>query len=327
MVKKVTIKDIAKELKVTPMTVSNALSGKGRVGDELKQKIVNTAGKLGYQPNTFARALVSGKTNRIAVVMPGFTSQFGMGVLEAVEKAANYLDYEVSVSSSSRNADALKDLAGSSKADGVIAIAMNAAPGIAFLYEQAKIPLVLVEGQGNAEGMQVGINNEKAAYDAVSYLISKKKKMIAIVTGSIDMAGSQKKRIKGYKAALAEAKLEAEVELDVVVPGYTHRDGIKAWETLSSRKFDALFCAAGDMVAVGFINEAREKGVRIPEDIAVIGFDDLPMAQTLNLTTVRQPLDEMGEAAFGKISSVLGGSAQPVQKTEFDAELIIRATA
>jgi LacI family transcriptional regulator len=326
-VKKVTIKDIAKELKVTPMTVSNALTGKGRVSGILRDRIVQKAKQLNYRPNSFARALVSGKTNRIAVVMPGFTSLFGMAVLESVERCAVKLDYEVNAFSNEGERDAFKTIIDEGKADAVIAIGMNTKPEIEELYDKASVPFVLVEGHGAQESKTVEIDNEKAAFDAVTYLALKKRKRIAIAYGAVDMALSQSYRIKGYRAALKKAGLEYDPKLAIKLDKYTFDNGSMAFEALSGRRIDALFCAAGDMVAAGFIIAARAHDLRVPEDIAVIGFDDIAAAVAIDLTTVRQPLQEMGEIAFGKVSSMLGGSKAEGKKSVLQAELICRGTA
>jgi LacI family transcriptional regulator len=166
---------------------------------------------------------------------------------------------------------------------------------------------------------------------AGEYLIKKNRKKIAIVTGRTNVKGglNAERRLQGFQQALKSSGLSIPFGCLIEVMHYSREDGIEVMPKLLALGVDAIFCAAGDKCAQGLLTVAREQGVRIPEDVAVVGFDDLLIAQlsTPALTTIRQPLKEMAEAAYKMAVIHRDEILLKPQNEVFNPELVIRKSA
>jgi len=187
------------------------------------------------------------------------------------------------------------------KPTGLIAIDIRVDSEILSMYHEANVPIVLLDEE--APGVStISIDNIKGGRIAGEYLIGKGKKKMAIVTGRTKVRGgfNAEQRLKGFQQALKEKGFSIPQGCMMEVLHYSREDGIEVMPKLLTLGVDAIFCAAGDNCAQGLLSVARERGVRIPEDVAIVGFDDLLIAQlsTPPLTTIRQPIKEMAEAGI-----------------------------
>jgi LacI family transcriptional regulator len=212
----------------------------------------------------------------------------------------------------------------------LIAISVRPDSDTIAVYTAANVPIVLIDEE-TAGVSSIITNNRLGGQIAGEYLIAKGRKKIAIVSGKTQVQGgyNAEQRIKGFQQALSAGKLSIPQECMIEVPHYSREDGVEVMPKLLHIGVDAIFCAAGDNCAVGLLTVAREKGVRIPEDIAIVGFDDLLIAQlsTPKLTTIRQPLIEMAEAAYKMAVIHRDEILRKPQRVMFKPELVVRQSA
>jgi LacI family transcriptional regulator len=216
----------------------------------------------------------------------------------------------------------------------MIAISMNPDPDIISLYKSNNVPIVLLDGEATGAST-LATDNYKGGQIAAEHFISKGRKKIAIVNGRPNSVGGfagnycARLRLKGFTDALKQRGLSIPVGCNIEVPNYSREDGVVAMPKLIDIGVDAIFCAAADNSAVGLLSVAKARGIRIPEDIAIIGFDDLPIAQlsTPTLTTIRQPMKEIVEAAFKMATIQRDEILINPKKVLFKPELVIRQSA
>ncbi len=211
-------------------------------------------------------------------------------------------------------------------------IAMDISPDAETIaaYTAANVPIVLTNEE--AAGVStIAADNILGGRLAGNYLVKQGRKKIAIVSGRTKVKGgfNAEQRLKGFQQALTPAKLLIPQGCMIEVTNYSREDGIAVMPKLLAASVDAIFCAAGDNCAQGLLSVARDRGVRIPEDIAIVGFDDLLIAQlsTPSLTTIRQPLKEMAEAAYKMVVTQRDETLRKPKKIMFKPELIIRNSA
>ncbi len=305
------IRDIAKLAGVTHTTVSKILNNKGSISEETKKKVLAIIKKNNFYPSEAARRTSLGRGGEIAFVSSKYASPFISSVLEGVENSSYGAGkYERMLSTySTRGSGDIKDeifmkIATGHLADAVIVLALKPNEDAMKEFKKSGIPVILLESRMKGAD-SITVDNVSGAYDAVSYLAKSGRKNIAIIrgeTGNEEVGPVPLDREKGYKKALLDAGLKADKDLLEEVIEYTFEEGRAALDNLLSRnkKLDSIFCAAGDMCALGVMQRAQELKIQIPRDISIIGFDDIPAAALVKpgLATVRQPVSEMGKKAF-----------------------------
>lgn len=298
----VTITDVAKLAGVSHTTVSWVIHDDPRITEKTKDKVMKAIKELDYHPNLMARSLVKGKTNNIAIVAPFFSSSFEMEILRGIEDGmdANKSSKSISMYSARGNHEKfLKQILLEKRADAVILLTIKPDVSIIGQFEKNKIPLILVEE--DARGCSViRTNNQKGARLAVEALIGKGRKKIAIAVETEDYGLSQIDRLRGYKEALGEHDIDYGEELIISINKYRFEEGQRIFQQILDVQADAVFCAAGDAIAMGILLEARNRNIKIPQEISVVGFDDSSMCELVypSLSTIRQPLYEMGKKAW-----------------------------
>jgi DNA-binding LacI/PurR family transcriptional regulator len=212
----------------------------------------------------------------------------------------------------------------------LIAISVRPDSDTIAAYTAANVPIVLIDEE-TAGVSSITTNNRLGGQIAGEYLIAKGRKKIAIVSGKTQVQGgyNAEQRINGFQQALSAGKLSIPQGCMIEVPHYSREDGVEVMPKFLHIGVDAIFCAAGDNCAAGLLIVAREQGVRIPEDIAIVGFDDLLIAQlsTPMLTTIRQPLIEMAEAAYKMAVIHRDEILRKPQRIIFKPELVVRQSA
>ncbi len=307
--KEVTIYDIARELNVSPSTVSRALKDHSSIGKETKNAVKKLALKRGYRPNSIAASLRSNKTNTIGIITTWINRPFNSSLISGVEEYANSSGYNVIISQSYdtynnevANAQALY----ASRVSGlIISLAMETKKFDHIMpFIKKGIPVVFVDRV--AEDLNtdtVVVNNFSAAFNATQHLIEQGCKRIAHFGGA-QLRNVYRDRQNGYIAALRHHGLPVDERLIVNANTLSFEEGIKCMDYLLKLDQipDGLF-TSNDTSAVSAIQFMKKKGIRVPEDIAVIGFNDDPIALIIDppLSTVKHPAVEMGKIAARQI--------------------------
>jgi LacI family transcriptional regulator len=273
---------------------------------------------------------------KIVLTTPYFGSLFQISILEHFKKLIKpeNLSFRSSSTELDKQSESLEKLLSENRPSVLIAISMCPAKEIISLYKKNKIPIILVDEEAS-EVSTVSTDNIAGGHIAGEYLASKGRKKIGIVNGktlsSANHAGNYnaRKRLDGFRDALKLHGLAIPIGCDIEAPNYSREDGIAAMPKLIAAGVDAVFCAAADNCALGLLLVAKEQGIRIPEDIAVIGFDDLPIARlsTPRLTTIQQPIDDIVKAAYKMATVQREEILKNPQKLLFKPKLIIRQSA
>jgi len=301
----VTIKDIARELGISPSTVSRALKDHPDISAETKKAVHDLADRLNYQPNIVALSLRQKKTNTIGVIIPEIVNTFFSTVISGIEDVAYEGGYNVILAQSNesyqREVTDMKALF-NSRVDGMLLSLSRETTNFDHIESiiSKGVPIVLYDRFYNNPNMsKVIVDDYIGAKEAVLHLIDQGCKRIAHLEGAPNLIIS-KDRLKGYQDALSESNVEIRENYTVVCPNNSFEEGQRAAQKLLSLSVppDAIF-ASNDPMAMGAILAIKEKGLRIPEDVAVVGFSNYFFAQITDpsLTSVDQPGFEMGQEA------------------------------
>ncbi|MCI8398860.1 MAG: LacI family transcriptional regulator [Oscillibacter sp.] len=327
-----TIKDVAKMAGVSPSTVSRTLSGKIPVDSETRERVMNCVRQLDYRPNVIAKGLREGKTRAIAFLLPNIENQIYPSLAIAVEAEARRHGYFVFFCNTQddpqRELDYVEKLK-SRFVDGFIfSTAASDSPTILQLRRQ-EYPVVCLM-RATADGVNAFVsNNEQGAYLGVSFLIENGFTRIATITGrpSLEL---YKQRLQGYCRALEDHGLPLDPALIWSgVDGQCEKAFHCTREHLLAGPPPEVIFAQSDPLAFDAMRAAGSLGLRVPEDLSVLGYDNVPLAAcyTPPLTTVEQPLHEMGKAAVQRLISMIEGDI-PLESpaTQFSANIIIRGS-
>ncbi|GMA61604.1 LacI family transcriptional regulator [Alicyclobacillus fastidiosus] len=314
-----TIKEVAKLAGVSVSTVSRVINNSGYVGEKTRKKIVDAMDTLSFEPSSIARGLVSGKTSTIGLLLPDVSNPFFAEVARGTEEAAIESGFTVILCNSNwdleRERMYLNVLKGRA-VEGVIVIGNRSAERD-LIGAVSPLPCVFVDRKVSSDQSYIWIDHEKGASIATEKLLSIGCEHIAHVTGP-RKSTSARSRLSGYLKTMKQSGMEPSV-----VPGnFRFAGGYEAAKALflKDNPPDGIF-AANDMMAIGIIQAANELGVSIPNDVSIVGYDDIDMAKCTSpaLTTIRQPANEMGRAAFSLFKNRVSE-----MKIEFDARLVER---
>jgi len=324
-----TIADVAKSLELSKATISRALNAKGDVDPATRDRVLAEAARLGYVASSTARALSNGRSNCLGLLVPSLTWPWMLEVLRGVADTVERSVYSLMLYTTARGPDSeqafLSQVIPSGGIDGLILIVPEGMlPYVGQLAERG-LPVVCIDDRGqHPEFPAVATTNREGGHAAAAHLASINRRRIAMINGPVEY-GCDRERFDGYRQALEEAGIALEPDL-VEIGDFTEEGGAQAATRLlaSGLPFDALF-AASDLMAVGAMRTLREAGRRVPDDVAVVGFDDIPAASQTHppLTTVRQPLYEMGRAATELVMAAIRGDAID-QRLELPTSLIVR---
>jgi DNA-binding LacI/PurR family transcriptional regulator len=333
---RVSIKDIAKVAGVSHSTVSRALADSPLVKAETKARIQRLAQEMGYTPDAIARSLVTQQTRTVGVVVTTITDPFIAEVVQGIEDAAHENDYAVILSSSAAESDreiAAVDMLRAKRVDSVIVTSSRVGALYLEHLERIGVPVVLVNNHNEKSGrytFSVSVDNQHGGCLATRHLIEGGHRRIAYVSGPADHSDDAD-RLAGYRQALDEAGIAFDPAL--VVLGNGRLDGgERALHALRSldRPPTAVFCY-NDMTAIGLLSAARGARLSVPEDLAVVGFDDIPLAPHINpcLTTIAQPQRDMGRQAMNMALALMipDDSTTPVSDVVVKGKLIVRESS
>jgi LacI family transcriptional regulator len=329
-----TIFDIAKELRISKSTVSRALTGHPSVKAETRNAVLELAGKLDYQRNMLAISLVKSKSNTIGVIVPEFMTPFFPQVILGIHKKATEASYHTLIMQSNESYEtevASAKVLLANQVDGLLVSLSKETQNFEHLkiFQRKGIPIVFFNRVcEDMEAPKVTVDDYQGAFNAIEYLIKSGRKRIAHLAGPHTLALSRK-RLNGYKDALTKHQIPIDNELIISYDLSLDKVHIYVKHLLDlPNPPDALF-AINDPTAIRAIQVIKAKGLTIPKDIAVIGFSNDFAGEIMepSLTTVSQPLQEMGmEAVQILIDQIEKDSIKPVFK-ELKTKLIIRNSA
>lgn len=324
------ISSVAEHAGVSIATVSRVLNGTKAVSADTRERVEVAVAALGYRANALARSLTRGETRLLLVLVPDFANPFFAEIVKGVESVTRKNGYGLVVADASetlsRDSPALDSLY-NRLADGVISLA-RFADLKPLLKEIPDLPWVACsECVNDPDVPSVSIDHYQAAVDAVQYLINRGHRRIALLSAHEDFLWA-KRRHEGYEFALRRANIPVDAHLIRVARGTDYVDGMDAAGALLAMESapTAVF-AVSDTLAIGAIKAFRRVGRRVPEDIAVLGFDDIPVARLFEpeLTTIAQPVRELGAAAAELLLKRLAGG--PAESRTLQHALIVRASA
>ncbi|MBI3579843.1 MAG: LacI family DNA-binding transcriptional regulator [Ignavibacteriales bacterium] len=329
-----TIYDIAREAKVGIGTVSRVFNNHPSVSEETRSRVLKVAGRLNYQPHPYARGLARKRTNSILAVIPFFTTFFFLEILQGIQTKLEQLDCDLilfGVNHPDHVEASLRHNALRSRVDGVIFFSMKMPETFADQYTHLKTPVVLVDTfHKNFDSLFV--ENLQGAYIATKHLISLGHRRIGMLNANLESAPARD-RLKGFQKAMNEAGIEinpllVKKSLSTKLDGFTRESGyelMKEFIALGKKNPTGIFVSS-DIQAMGALAALTEAGLRCPEDVSIVGFDDIELASHLGLTTMRQPMFEMGNLAAEILAQRLQNPQAEITHKKFVPKLIIRKT-
>jgi LacI family transcriptional regulator len=328
---KVTIKDVARMAGVSVATVSRVFNDSGPVNEETRRRIREVASELRYVPNDAARSLITRRTSTFGVLLPDMYGEFFSEVIRGIDHMVQQNDYHLLVSSSHNDRSeieaALRAMRG--RVDGMIVMSPDIDAQALGANLPEGLPVVLLNCAGAGAGFDsLNIDNYGGAYAMAEHLIGRGHRRIAMITGE-ERNHDARERLRGYRAALAQAGIARDERWEV--PGdFTEFSGYDAVARLLAvtPRPTAIF-AGNDSMAIGALSALREAGVRVPEDMAVAGFDDIPIARYMSppLSSVHVAIDELGALATETLLQAVArkGQHEPRQRT-LPTTLVVRSS-
>ncbi|MFE3625881.1 LacI family DNA-binding transcriptional regulator [Streptomyces goshikiensis] len=330
-----TLEEVAVRAGVGRGTVSRVINGSSKVSAHTRAAVEAAVAELGYVPNRAARALAANRTDAIALVIPEpearfFAEPYFSDVVRGVGATLAETDVQLvlTLAGSDRERRRLAQYLSGHRVDGVLLVSVHAGDPLPELLAELGIPAVISGRRSAGEALPcVDSDNLAGAAEAVRHLLGRGRRAIATITGPLDVYGAQC-RLDGYRQALAAAG-QPVAEALIAVADFTEEGGRRAMRELLERRpgLDAVF-AASDVMAAGARRELRAAGRRIPDDVALVGFDDSVVARHMDppLTSVRQPIEEMGRTMARVLLERIAGES-PEHSIVLRTELVVRESS
>ncbi|MDW8092006.1 MAG: LacI family DNA-binding transcriptional regulator [Meiothermus sp.] len=321
-----TIRDVARLAGVSIATVSNALSGGRHVSPQVREAVLAAVRELGYVPNRLARSLRNRRSQTIGLIVPDITNPFFSSLVKSIEQAARARGYQVLLCSSEEDALLEYDLALaliSRQVDGMIVIPTQDAPRYLQRIGE-KTPVVLLDRIGGEDGLdRVGVDNLQAARRGTEYLLSQGHRRILLLISTLELANIRE-RVEGYQAALEAAGIGFDERW--VVPCGRGADTARVVEKAIQKYRPSAIFAATNRLSLVAVQAIRNLNLPFPERISLLGFDDFEWSTLLQpyLSTVRQPLEEMGQRAIQLLLERLEGVRSGPARVLLPCELAVR---
>ncbi|HEY7006765.1 MAG TPA: LacI family DNA-binding transcriptional regulator [Sphingomicrobium sp.] len=319
-----TIRDVARKAQLSVATVSRALNGFDNVSEQAKEKVAAAVRDLGYVPHAGARSLSLARTNAIGVVLPDLHGEFFSEIVRGMDREASRRGYLLLLSnlhgSPEQASLALRAMHG--RVDGLIVMAPQLTADQLGAALPAGLPSILVNTRGRGEQAAIHLDNAACVHDVVAHFSTLGRKRLVHIAGPEGNIDADERA-----AAFAEACAARGLECEILHGDFEEQSGERAVAQLleGGHRFNALF-AGNDNMAIGALQALQAGGLSVPGDVAVVGFDDIPLAKHLGLSTVRVRIAELGERALTRLL------AQMVDRDsggdELHApELVVRATS
>jgi LacI family transcriptional regulator len=327
-----TLEDIAQLSSVSRSTVSRVINGDANVREETRRRVLEVIQRNNYQPNLAARQLAAGHTKVIGLVIPAgvgtiFSDPYFAQFTQGLSDACSEKEYSIMLwlASPEYERRMIRRILGSSLVDGIVVLSTLVDDPLVSALHESQMPFILIGSHPSLEVNSVDVDNIEGARLATRHLLSTSPSKIATITGPQNMMVGRE-RYQGFAQAVTENGRKLEDTL-AVEGDFTEMGGYTAMKSLLAAQPQAVF-AASDLMATGAMRAIREAGLRIPADIAIAGHDDMPIASQTNpaLTTVRQPLGQMGLLTIETLIELIHHPGQPTRRIVLKPELIIRAS-
>ncbi|MDN5796589.1 MAG: LacI family DNA-binding transcriptional regulator [Intrasporangium sp.] len=321
------MQDVARLAGVSHQTVSRVINGASSIRPETRERVLQAIDRLGYQPNRAARALVSGRSGTIGIIATASTLFGPTSIHRTVNTAARRAGYfasSVSLAEMTREGfEAAVDHLDRLAVEGIVVIAGHDEALEVARSRSGRTPFVIVEGDLSRGRRTVGVDNVAGARMVTRHLLDLGHVEIAHVTGPLDWAESRA-RAEGWRAEMLAIGLRP---MEPLVGDWSAASGYEAGLVLAAESDVTAVFAANDQMAIGILRALHESGRAVPEDVSVVGFDDVPEAGYLipPLTTVRQDFSAIGRSAIAMLTAAISGDADHVPSL-IDPELIVRAS-
>ncbi len=324
-----TIVEVAERAGVGIGTVSRVLNNTGAVKAETRERVLKAIDELNFRPNQAARQLVTARTGTIAVVLPYLTRPFFVNVLHGVEATAAARDYHLqlfNVETEEKRRFYLREMPYHGRIDGLLVVSLPVFDVAVNQLTAARIPTVLVDSF-HPQLPSITVDNVAGARLAVEHLIECGHRRIAYICGPLAAELKfpvNQQRLHGYQAALAAHGIPR-VDPYVISGADSHVDGMRmTYQLLDLDPRPTAIFAASDVHALGALQAAGERGLRVPHDLAIVGYDDIDLAGYMSLTTVRQPMVKMGRRGVEMLLDQVDGREGAARHTTLPVELIVR---
>jgi DNA-binding LacI/PurR family transcriptional regulator len=331
-----TIKTVAARAGVGRTTVSRVINGSELVSEKARAAVLAAIAELNYVPNSVARGLVTSRTNSVALVIPESESRLGAepyfsavirGVSTALAETRTQLQLVLVRDQAER--DQLTQSVAERRVDGVLLVSVHEHDPLPGLLEDMGLPTVLAGRRSPDESLShVHSDNTGGAAAAVNHLLTRGRRTVATISGPLDMDVARS-RLQGWREALEKAGNDATDRL-VASADFTEEGGGAAMRSLLEHvpELDAVFVAS-DVMAAGALAELRGQGRSVPDDVAVVGFDDSIIARHTNppLSTVRQPVEEIGSMIARILLEEIGDPDEPRRRVTLPTELVVRESS
>jgi len=323
----VTIKDIARECKVSVMTVSRALNDSKGISAQTQQRVLEVCREKGYVPNFAARTLILNKTDMVGLIVPDIANQYYATVIKGVSSYLERVGYGLVVCNSDRNKNneiKYLDFLSQKRVDGIILIATKPKLEDYLTLIKRKIPLVLIDNF--VKGLNVSFvenDNYTGGKRIISHMVSQGYRRIGVILGDSKSTASND-RLKGYLEVMAENNLAVDPKI-VVHSNATFEEGYQLTAGLIEEKVDAIF-AINDTVAMGVMKYCYANKVKVPEQLGLAGYDDIEQSSMLPipLTTIHQRKHTLGEKAAQLLIDEITNPNSPKQIIKLQPELVVR---
>ncbi|MGW7267351.1 LacI family DNA-binding transcriptional regulator [Streptomyces sp. NPDC054842] len=327
---RVTIADVAQAAGVSKTTVSRVLNTRGEVDASTAAKVRHVIDRMGYVPSSGAVGLARGSSRTVGMLVPSLTWPWMGEVLQGVVDTVEAAGFGLLLFTCNRGAESVARFTHQVSArafDGLLVVEPENTLGMLTALHRDGLPVVLVDDRGHhPEFPSVTAANAEGGAAAARHLLADGRRRPLVLTGPLRF-GCVRDRLAAFRAAYAEHG----IDIGPVAEGdFTEADGRARVAALlaEGRRFDAVF-AHNDLAAIGVLGALRDAGLRVPHDVAVIGFDDIPVARHTepSLTTVRQPMREMGETAAGMLLARLAGHESPASPVVLPTRVVVRGSA
>ncbi|NLK73658.1 MAG: LacI family transcriptional regulator [Clostridiales bacterium] len=310
---KVTIKDVAEKADVSIATVSRVINNPHLVTEKVRERVLEVINELGFRPNPVARSLVMKKNRLIGVIVPELSNFFVGEIMNGIDEIIHTHEYDIIVCHTRGDHEQeirYLDIFYDKQAEGIIFMTWNLDNKVVEHISKMDIPVVMINrNTSNLAIPSVSIDNYKAAYEMTQYLLKKGHRKIALIRNSIDVDAFGLEQYKGYKQALSEYGIEVN-EKYIRYGNFSMDNSYKIVMDFIEEKIipTAIFCTS-DIMAIGAINALKDSGYKVPEEVSVVGFNDVRLASIYRprLTVIHQPLFNIGSVAVKMIIDRIKG--------------------
>ncbi|MCD5414327.1 MAG: LacI family transcriptional regulator [Clostridiales bacterium] len=328
---KINIKDVAKKAGVSISTVSRVVNESKVVRQETHKKVMKVIEELGYKPNAIARSLKIKTTKTIGILIPDISIHLYPEIVRGIEDIASMYKYNIFLCNTDLDSEKelqYYDALSEKQVDGIILISNTVSDELNNKIEEYGIPTISI-GSDYKELPSVTIDKKRASREIVDYLMDRGHNRIAFITDVKTVMEKDSEKLTGYKEALKEADIEYSEDL-VVSGGYHYKDGYEgAKRLLKLKERPSAIYAASDEMAIGVVRATLELGLNIPDDVAIVGFNNIDMTAKVfpSITTVAQPLYEMGAIAMRVLTKIINNETLETTKIVLNYSLLERESS